>query len=366
MACMILEELGYRVIQNNNTADDVHSRCEYAYERRAMAVLASRNYDAPTVQIGLTLGDNPMILVTSATGQVGSRLVRQLVQRGENVRGQVVRESSRDAIASLGAEPFVARLDDPKAMRQSMQGVSRIYHIAPSLATNEHATGRVVLQAAIDSGVQHFVLHGAVCPYLAHLPFHQAKEALQLDLFHSSMPYTVLMGTNYMQNVSWTWPTIVERGEWVLPYSPDKRMTWLDLEDAAEAAANILTEDGHEYATYEICGADSFLSRSEIAAMMTKAIGRPIRATKIDVEDYVQQAKTMPFFSRFADEQIDQIRAMFKEVDAYGVPAGNSKTLSMLLRRPAGTYAQFLERLAAGLTAGADASRGTTTYGLPV
>jgi uncharacterized protein YbjT (DUF2867 family) len=179
------------------------------------------------------------------------------------------------------------------------------------------------------------------------------------------MPYSVLMGTNYMQNVSWTWPTIVERGEWILPYSTEKRLTWLDLEDAAEAAANVLTERGHEYASYELCGTDSFLSRAEIAAMMSRAIGKPVRAVKIGVDEYLEQARRMPFFQRFRDEEIEQIRAMFADYDAFGLPAGNSRVLSMLLGRPAASYAQFLERLARGMAHGG-ASGAANTYGLPV
>lgn len=306
-----------------------------------------------------------MILVTSASGQTGTRIIPHLVRRGVPVRGQVVRHESAAKIAALGATPVVASLRDAAAMHDAMRGVERIYHIAPSLAYEEHEMGRVVLQAACEAGVKHFVLHGVMAPYLQHLPFHWAKECMQVDLFRSGMPYTVMMSTNYMQNLSWTWPTIVERGEWILPYSPDKRMTWLDLEDAAEAAANVLTEPGHEYASYELCGTDSFLSRTEIAAMMTRTIGKPIRAVKIGIEEYLRQARQMPFFERFSEEEIGQIRAMFAEVDAYGLPAGNSRVLSMLLGRPAGSYARFLERLAGSIARGG-ASGSSTTYGLPV
>jgi NAD(P)H dehydrogenase (quinone) len=306
-----------------------------------------------------------MILVTSASGQTGTRLIAHLVGRGQRVRGQVVRSQSMERVAALGAEPVIANLRDEAALRRIMRGVGRVYHIAPSLAYEEHGMGRLVLAAAAHAGVGHFVLHGVMAPYLEHLPFHWAKQCMQLDLFRSGMPYTVLMGTNYMQNVSWTWPTIVERGEWILPYSTEKRLTWLDLEDAAEAAANVLTESGHEYASYELCGKDSFLSRSEIAAMMSRALGKPVRAVKIGIDEYLNQARTMPFFQRFRDEEVAQVRAMFVDYDTYGFPAGNSKVLSMLLGRSAGSYAQFLERLAKGLAQPLPATT-ANTYGLPV
>lgn len=324
----------------------------------ALALPGLRNFSTVGVE-------NAMILVTSASGQTGTRLIPHLVKRGLRVRGQVVRPQSAEKISALGAEPVVADLRDGAALRRIMRDVERVYHIAPSLAYKEQDMGRVVLAAAQDAGVRHFVLHGVMAPYLEHLPFHWAKQCMQLDLFRSGMPYTVLMGTNYMQNVSWTWPTIVERGEWILPYSTEKRLTWLDLADAAEAAANVLTESGHEYASYELCGTDSFLSRSEIAAMMSRALGKHVRAVKVGIDEYLEQARTMPFFQRFREEEVAQIRAMFVDYDTYGFPAGNSRVLSMLVGRTAGSYAQFLERLAKGLAEPRPATT-ANTYGLPV
>jgi hypothetical protein len=79
----------------------------------------------------------------------------------------------------------------------------------------------------------------------------------------------------------------------------------------------------------------------------------------------LEQARKMPFFQRFRDEEVEQIRAMFVDYDTYGLPAGNSRVLSMLLGRTAGSYAQFLERLARGMAHGR-APGGANTYGLPV
>lgn len=305
-----------------------------------------------------------MILVTSASGQTGIRIVRHLAQRGQPVRGHHVRPESAQKIAQAGGIPVMGSLRDPAAVRSMMRGVERVYHIAPSLAYKEYEMGTVVLNAAKEAGVRHFVLQGVVAPFLENLPFHWDKLRLHRDLLRSGMPYTVIMGTNYMQNISWTWSAIVERGEWILPYSPDVKLTWLDLEDAAEAIANVLTQPGHEYASYEIAGTDSFLSRAEIAAMMSKMLHKPIRAVKIDINEYLAEARKSPFFERFREEEVDQIREMFVDYDKYGLAAGNSKTLSMLLGRPAGSYAQFLERLAKATLRPSSGS--LNTYGLPV
>lgn len=149
-------------------------------------------------------------------------------------------------------------------------------------------------------------------PYLQqHINYHWAKERIQFDLYRSGMPYSVLLPANLMQNVSWTWPSIVEKGRWELPYSTLKKLTWVDLDDVAEAAANVLSYPGYEYGTYELCGSKSFLSRDEIAVLMSSALGRKIRAVKIDINEYLALARTQPFFERMSPEEISQIRAVW-------------------------------------------------------
>ncbi|MBC7781439.1 MAG: NmrA family NAD(P)-binding protein [Proteobacteria bacterium] len=307
-----------------------------------------------------------MILITSAAGQTGTRIIRLLVARGAAVRGFVQSEASADKVRALGAQAFRGDLRDAQALGDAMRGVERLYHIAPTLSFREHEMGRGVVDAAVRAGLRHFVLHGVMAPYLQNINYHFAKELIQWDLYRSGLPYTVMLPTNYMQNVNWTWPTIVERGEWQLPYDPERRLTWVDLDDLAEAAANVLTEPDHAYGTYELCGSNSFLSRVEIARLMSNALGREVRAVKVPVEAYLDACRRMPFFSRMRTEELDQIRAMFTDYDEYGMPAGNAKVLSMLLGRPASSYAQFLQRLAEAWRKGAGAGGSALThYGLP-
>jgi uncharacterized protein YbjT (DUF2867 family) len=302
------------------------------------------------------------ILVTAAAGQTGTRLVRLLTQRGAQVRGLVTNESSANKIRSLGATPFLGDLRDAASLRTAMSGVQKVYHIAPTLSYDEHAMGRSVVKEAQAAGVEHFVLHGVIAPYLQNINYHFAKELIQWDLYRSGMAYTVLLPTNFMQNISWSWRTIAEEGRWELPYDIDKKLTWVDLDDIAEAAANVLTEPGHQYGTYELCGTDAFLSRRNIADLMTQVLGTRIAAVKTGIDEYLERYRNSPFFARTTTEELDQIREMFIDYDKHGMPAGNPKVLSMLLHRPAGSYRDFLVKLNRSEAAAA----GITNYGLPV
>jgi NAD(P)H dehydrogenase (quinone) len=302
------------------------------------------------------------VLITAAAGQTGTRLTRLLVQRGVRVRGLVTKSSSAEQVMRLGGEPCIGDLRDAEALQKAMHGVDKVYHIAPTLSYDEHAMGRLVLAAAQAAGVRHFVLHGVMAPYLQNINYHYAKEKLQWDLYRSGMPYSVLLPTNFMQNISWSWPTIARDGRWELPYDVDKKLTWVDLDDVAEAAANVLTEPGHELGTYELCGSHAFLSRREIAALMTSELGRTVQAVKTDADGYLERYRRNPFFARTTQQELDQIREMFVDYDRHGMPAGNPKVLSMLLHREAGSYREFLAKL----NRADDGASAVTNYGLPV
>jgi len=305
------------------------------------------------------------VLITSAAGQTGTRLIRLLKARGvDQIRALVTRDASAEKVRALGAQPVMGDLRDGVALRQAMQDVETIYHIAPTLYFEEYKMHKVVLDAATASSIRHFVLHGVIAPYLQTLNFHWAKQLLINDLFAAGLPYTILLPTNFMQNINWTWPIIADEGRWELPYSPETPLSWVDLDDVAEAAANVITGSGDEYATYELVGTDSILSRRQIADLMTAELGRTVEAVRVDTDAYLAKYKDQPFFQRMTLDELSQIRAMFEGYDQVGCPAGNAKALSMLLGRPATSYRDFLKRLAEQMKA-PQADGSITSYGLP-
>lgn len=286
-----------------------------------------------------------MILVTCAAGQTGTRLIPHLVQRGHKVRGLVTKQESADKIAALGAEVAFGNVRDAAAMRRAMAGVERMYYIPPSLAAGEEALNRSVVGLAKEAGVRHFVLQSAIAPYLQDVPFHWAKMTANVDLFHSGMPYTILIPANFMQNILWTWPLISEQGRWELPYRTDLPLAWIDADDLAEAAANVLTESREDdlFATYELAGAQ--LSRDAIAEIVSKALGKPVKAIRADPDTFMERLKAAPRYAGRSQEEFDQIRGMFRHYDRVGCPAGNTRTLAMLLGRPVTSYAEFARKL---------------------
>lgn len=290
-----------------------------------------------------TYGVHAMILLTCAAGQTGTRLIPHLIKRGKKVRGLVTRKESAEKVAALGAEPVFGNVRDEAAVRTALKGVEKFYYIPPSLAANEEILNRTIIGLAKAAGIKHFVLHGAIAPYLQDVSFHWAKLTANIDLYHSGMPYTVLVPSNFMQNIMWTWPVVVDQGRWELPYRTDLPLAWVDVDDVAEAAANVLTGSGDEYATYELAGA--VLSRDAIAKLVGAHLGRPVQAVRADPDTFMAKLKAAPRYAGRSQDEFDQIRGMFRHYDQVGCPASNTKVLSMLLGRPATSFAQFVKKL---------------------
>jgi len=107
-----------------------------------------------------------LVLVTGATGLVGSHVTRLLVERGERVRVTVRDRSRLDNLAGLDVEPVRCDVLDRRAVRRALRGVDRVFHVAglTSLRAPRDAQFRVnaggtriVMEEALRAGVERVV-----------------------------------------------------------------------------------------------------------------------------------------------------------------------------------------------------------------
>ena len=202
-----------------------------------------------------------MILVTGAAGKTGQAVIRALAIKGEPVRALVRRPGQIQGIMDLGArEAAAGDMRSRAPMEQVTQGVRAIYHICPNMSPDEVAIGQTVIAAAQSAGVEHFVYHSVLHPQTEAMPHHWLKLRVEEQLFESGLAYTILQPAAYLQNILAHWDQIVEQGVYPIPYAAETRLGMVDLEDVAAAAAIVLTEPGHEGATYELSGPEPSVS----------------------------------------------------------------------------------------------------------
>jgi len=139
------------------------------------------------------------VLVTGATGFVGSALVRELVQQGATVRVTVRTTSRTDNLEGLPVERVVADVQDPDAMRRACQGCTMLYHVAGVYRTwmrdygvlhrvNVEGT-RQVLTAAREAGVQKVVYTSSIAALGRRPDGLPSDEQTLFNLHHLRLPY---------------------------------------------------------------------------------------------------------------------------------------------------------------------------------
>jgi NAD(P)H dehydrogenase (quinone) len=282
-----------------------------------------------------------MILVTGAGGKTGRAVVAALAARGAAVRTLVHREEQTGPATALGArEVCVGSFDDAAALARAAADASAIYHICPNVSPHEVAYAGAVVKAAVAAGVRHLVYHSVLHPQVEAMPHHWNKMRVEDLLFASALDVTVLQPAAYTQNILAGWHEIIDAGIYRVPYPVESRLSLVDLNDVAAAAALVLTEPGHEGATYELVGTVP-LSQIDVAQTLSEALGKTVRAVAEPVEDWEARAHA----AGMGDQQRDMLARMFRYYAQHGL-AGNPNVLRWLLRRPPTTLGEFARRAA--------------------
>jgi len=282
-----------------------------------------------------------MILVTGAAGKTGKAVVQALAAKGASVRALVRRAEDAGALKAIGAaDVALGSFEDAAALDRAAAGVRAIYHICPNVNRHEVVYARALASAAQKQKVMRFVYHSVLHPQIEAMPHHWQKMRVEEILFASGFDLTILQPAAYMQNMLGAWREVVDGGVFRVPYPITTRLSLVDLNDVAEAAAIVLTSDGHGGASYELTGTEP-LSQQQVADAIGSAIGREVHAEAQSLADWDARARA----AGIGDHERATLAAMFRYYAAHGL-IGNSNTLRWLLGRSPASLADFLSRTA--------------------
>lgn len=284
-----------------------------------------------------------MILVTGAAGKTGNAVIRALASRGASVRGMVHRPAQAAAVKALGAaEVVVGSFEDAQALNEAAAGADAIYHICPNFSLGEIDFAVAAVAAAEANRIERFVYHSVLHPQIEAMPHHWRKMRVESILFTSSLEFTVLQPTAYMQNIAGAWRDIVEAGVFRIPYPAETRLSLVDLDDVAEVAALVLTSAGHGGATYQLVGTAP-LSQGDVAATIGSILGRDIQIEAETPEAWERTARA----AALGEQARAELKAMFRYYADHGL-IGNSNTLRWLLSRAPADLGAFIGRMQRG------------------
>jgi uncharacterized protein YbjT (DUF2867 family) len=279
-----------------------------------------------------------MILVTGAAGKTGKAVIAELALQGADVHAFVHRDTHVSGVEDAGAAAVtVGSLDDADALSTAAKKCEAIYHICPNVSPDEVIYARAAITASTANGIRRFIYHSVLHPHIEAMPHHWQKMRVEELLYASALDVTVLQPTAYMQNLAAVWPSIVD-GIYPIPYPILTRISLVDLDDVAEAAALVLTHDGHSGAVYELCGTAP-LNQREVADTLAEVLGQQVRAQAETPEVWEARAR----YLGMPDYQRETLAKMFRYYAAHGLQ-GNPNTLRWLLDREPTSLAEFVQR----------------------
>jgi len=280
-----------------------------------------------------------MILITGAAGKTGRAVLKALSERGETVRVMVRRQEQVDEMIKLGASSaLVGDMACAESYKDALEEVRAVYHICPNMHPDEFKIGKLAIEAACRSGLEHFVYHSVLHPQTEKMPHHWNKMRVEELLFESGLRFTVLQPAPYMQNILAWKNKIISEGIFEVPYPAETKFSLVDLADLARAAAVVITEPGHKEAVYEIVGTRA-LSQKEVANLFGKVLERPVLAEEVPCEQWRQNAEK----AGMGKYQLETLLKMFDYYARYGL-SGNRYLLKQLLGRDPHSFTGFVTR----------------------
>jgi len=282
-----------------------------------------------------------MILVTSANGNQGQRLIPRLLDKGLRVRACVRSNASAQSLKAMGVqEVLVGDQADPAFIAQAMQDVTSVYHIGPTLHPAERAMGFVMVDVAKAAGVGHFVFSSVLHAITTDLIQHEIKRDIEEHLLSSGLNFTILQPANYMLPARLK--PVFEEGVFRLSWALERRQSMVDLDDVTEVAAMVLANpERHVAATYELVGPGHFTAH-DIGEVLSRVVGRAVAVERIDMAAFVR--------GRFGDRDpatFQHVARVSQSIETrYSAHdfLGNPNVLGWLLGRSPATFEDFVRK----------------------
>lgn len=233
------------------------------------------------------------ILISGATGTVGSSVLSQLLDRKRSSPdfAAALRVGVRSPEKMPALEPAsveVTRMDysDKESLKRALVGVDSVFLVFP-VAMNVLELATNVFEACVEAGVKHIVKISEwdIDVLARSLDFYVEEQKVERLLTESKIPTTRLHPTNYMENFYkfYNAPhTIRTEDAFHLAFGSG-RVSFIDTRDVAAVAVKMLTTPGDAGKAHTLTGVS--VTMDEVAASFSRALGRTIRYVPLPLDE---------------------------------------------------------------------------------
>jgi len=231
------------------------------------------------------------ILVTGASGTVGSEVINQLSSDivDVNIRAAAHSiESVKKVTKSESVEPIQIDYNNPDTLKDALKEVDRVFLLTPFQSDMVELSSKFLKEITNSGNIKQIVklsVMGADSePGIIGSRLHRQVEKM---IEESRIPFTFLRPNFFMQNfVTFFSRSIMEQGAFYLP-AGDGKVSFVDVRDIAAVAVQSLTKnnDGrHNGKAYTITGPEA-ISYDDVARILSEQVGKKISYVDISEDD---------------------------------------------------------------------------------
>lgn len=265
------------------------------------------------------------IAVTGATGHLGRLAITALKAR---LPASEIVALARDPAkaAHLGVETRAFDYNKPETLAAALKGADKLLLISGSEVGQREAQHKAVIAAAKAAGVKFIAYTSLLRTDTSKLSLAAEHKATEEALKASGIPFVLLRNSWYTENYAGSIAAALAHGA-LVGSAGDGKSAAASRTDYAEAAAVVLTTDGHAGKTYELAG-DTAFTLSDLAAEISRQSGKNIPYQNLPITEYAKILEGAGF--------PPPVAAMFAGWDgpiSQGALFDDSHTLSKLIGR---------------------------------
>lgn len=280
------------------------------------------------------------ILVTGATGTVGSLVVQGLAAAGAQVHA-LVRRPGKLRFPD-GVDEVVGDLTDVASMRSALSS-ERTLFLLNAVTPDEVTQALVALNLAREAGIERIVYLSVIhADRYANVPHFTGKHTVERMIESLDVPATILRPAYFMQNDLAIQQVIRDYGVYPMPIG-NSGVAMIDTRDIADVAvAELLRRDKAPAAlprlTLDLVGPQA-LTGADAAQAWSKSLGREVTYGGSDLTAF--EAQLASFGPGWLAYDMRLMMARIQEIGMHGGP-GAVDRLQAILGRPLRAYSDFV------------------------
>lgn len=272
------------------------------------------------------------VLITGATGNIGSHLQSQLLQQGLEPVAMISSPEKKSLLHHNEGGPidFVcANYNDETAMKAALSKVDALFMLIPfdeAMLT----WGQRLVDLSIDAGIKQIV---KISAWQADIDSESKMAALHGEIDqavkNSGIPFTILSCNSFMENFTHLYGGLIRSKNFFATDEGDASMGFIACEDIAGVAAHCFDDSKHKNATYYLTGQE-LLTHQSIAQMLSQQLGRTIQYLSLPSEQMSAGYKKLGV----SDWKIQVLNSLSKFLAAGHAGITNDTVESITGRKP--------------------------------